>query len=84
MNKHADYVYENNRGTRINIHKRDLGTSQTQWNVYWHNGGEIHSYADLGDFFRTKRAARQWVETMFGHVKSINPKGSWLAHNASN
>lgn len=77
MNKYTDYVYENNKGIRINIHKRDLDTSETQWNVYWHNDGEIHSYADLGEFFHTKRAARQWVETEFGHVKSINPKGNW-------
>ena len=79
MNKHADYIYENNKGIRINIHKRDLDTSQAQWNVYWYEGGEIRSYADLGDVFHTKRAARQWVETEFGRVKSINPKGSWLA-----
>lgn len=77
-NRYADYIYENKKGTRINIHKYNLDTSERAWNVWWYEGGEHYSYSEWGDIFPTKHAARKWAETEFGPIKSINPKHSWV------
>lgn len=70
----ADYVYRNQRDTiRVRIFQRESG--RWDYDVFLPNG-DIKTFSEDSDDFRTKRDALSWAATQYGPLKSINPEGS--------
>ncbi len=72
----SDYVYKNISDTkRVKIFKvyDDDSNKLAYWNVdIWSDLNTMTTFADCGDCFDTKRAAKHWAESQCGLLMSIN------------